>query len=154
MKNNSKGFSVIELVLSAALFSIFSISITLAVLQGSSAIQAGIRSELARQFAIKGIEAARAVRAQSFDALQDTTGSGIHFSNGKWEFSGAQDERDGYVRVISVQSAQRDLNNNIVISGVAEDADLKLIIVTVTKDNFSLDFSTYLSRREFVAITP
>lgn len=154
MKNKSKGFSVIEIVLATAIFSIFSVSVTLAVLQGSSAIQAGIRGELARQFAIEGIEAARAIRMQSFDALQNTTGSGVRFADGKWEFFGAQDERDGYIRVVSVQSAQRDSNNNIVTSGGNEDADLRLITATVSKNDFSIDFTTYLSRREIVAITP
>ncbi|KKR21919.1 MAG: hypothetical protein UT50_C0002G0010 [Candidatus Moranbacteria bacterium GW2011_GWA2_39_41] len=154
MKKKLKAFSVIELVLSAALFSIFSVSITLAVLQGSSAIQAGIRSEIARQFAMEGIEATRAVRAQSFDALQNTASSGIEFVDGKWELAGEQDEKDGYVRRISVQSAERDSEGNVVASGGTEDLDLKLIVVAVTKDNYSVDFSTYVSRREIVLIEP
>ncbi len=154
LKKKLKGFSVIELVMAAAIFSIFSISITLAVLQGSTAIQSGIRAELARQWAMEGIEAARAVRAQSFDKLQNTPGSGMQFNDGKWEFSGMQDEKDGYVRIISVQSAQRNADGNIVDHDGTDDADLKRITATVTRDTFSLDFSTYLSRREVVLIAP
>jgi type II secretory pathway pseudopilin PulG len=154
MQKKLKGFSILELMLSAALFSIFSVSITLAVLQGSSATQSVITAELARQRAIEGIEAVRAIRAQSFDALQDTPSTGVQFNNGKWEFFGTQDEQNGFVRTISVQSGQRDSNGNIVDSGGTEDADLKLIIVTVTKNNFFLNFSTYLSRREVVVNNP
>lgn len=150
----TKGFSVLEVVLSAALFSIFSVAIITAILQSNSAIRAGIYAQSARQYAMEGIEAARAVRAKSFDDLQNTSGSGIRFENGKWEFFGTEDGRDGFVRTISVQSAQRDGNGNIVSSGGAEDADLKLISVNVVKNNFSMDFSAYLSRREIVLNIP
>jgi len=154
MQNKFKAFSVIELMLSAALFSIFSVAITVAILQGSSVIQDGVQSEMARQFAMEGIEAVRAIRAQSFDALQNTAGSGLRVNNGKWEFFGGQDGRDGYVRTVSVQPAQRDSDGNIVASGGTDDADLKLATVTVTKNKFSTDLSAYLSRREIIPIVP
>jgi len=150
MQKKLKGFSVIELVLAAGLFSVFSLSIVLAILQGSSAGQSGIRAEVARQWAMEGLEAARAVRSQSFDLLSDTSGSGIRFEDGKWEFSGEQDEWEGYTRTVSVQPARHDEDGNIVAEEGDEDADLKLITSVVTKNNFSVEFSTYLSRREIV----
>lgn len=149
-----RGFSIVEIVLAAGIFAVFSLAILMAVLRGSSAGQSGMRSELARNFAIEGVEAVRAVRNQSFDALGDTAGSGIRLADGNWELFGTQDEWEGYQRTIEIEPAQRDGNGNLVVSGGTEDADLKLAKVTVVKDDFSLEFSFYLSRREIIIVTP
>lgn len=149
-----KGFSVLELVLAAALFSIFSLAIVTAVFRGSNAEQAAMNAEIARQWAREGIEAVRAVRSQSFDSLGDSSGTGIRLENGKWEFHGNQDEWDGYERVVTLHPARRDSDGNIVTEGGNEDADLKSVTSTVTKDNFSVEFSAYLSRRDFVPVAP
>lgn len=154
LAKNKKGFSVLELVLAAAVFSIFSFGITLAVLQGMSAQQAGARAEAARLFAIEGIEAARALRSQGFDNLTDTSGSGIRFQGGEWELAGESDEWDGYSRVITIEKAERDGDGNIVSAGGDEDEDLKLITSTVAKGDYSIEYSGYLSRREIVPAGP
>lgn len=153
MRNKLKGFSVLEIVLSAGLFAVFSLAIIVAVLQGSSAGQSGVKSEMARNWGIEGIEAVRAIKNQSFDALENTAGSGVRFENGKWEFFGSGDEWEGFRRVIVIESARRD-GDNLISLGGTEDADLKLATVVVTKDDFSLDFSAYFSRREIPVVIP
>jgi type II secretory pathway pseudopilin PulG len=152
-QNNPGGFSVLEIMLAAGLFSVFSMAIVVAVLQGNGAGQTGVRAETARNWAIEGLEAVRSVRNRSFDDLQNTAGSGIRLENERWEFSGAEDGWEGFSRVVTIEAAQRDVDGKLVASEGTEDADLKLATVTVTKDNFSLEFSAYFSRREIV-VTP
>lgn len=152
MQQNKRGFSILELVLAGAIFAVFASAIVVAVLQSGSATQAGIRAEIGRQWAQEGVEAVRAIGAQSFDALLDTAGSGVRFTNGKWEFSGNADEWDGYRRVVTVSSAQRSAGGDVVSSGGTEDVDLKLITVVVTKENFSIELSTYLSRKSIIIV--
>ena len=153
--NFSKGFLLVELMLAAAIFSVFSFAIVVAVLQGGSAMQSGVRSEFARQFAIEGIEKMRALRSQSFDELKESLATGVRISNGKLELSGEYDEKDGYRRTISIQKVYRDQQGNIKTSGETEDSDLRLVTSKVTKEDYSLEFSAYLSRREIpVPVNP
>jgi len=153
---NPHAFSVLELILAAGLFSIFAVSIALAVFQASNTQQKTIQLQMARQFAAEGIEAARALRSQSFDALSDTTGSGIQFSNdNKWELHEGNDSWQGFTRIITIQSAQRDADKNIVLSdGDSVDSDMKLVTSAVTQGNISVEFSVYLSRRDITPIIP
>lgn len=157
MIENKKAFSVIELILAAGLFSIFAISVALAVLSATSGQQKSLQAAQARQFAAEGLEATRALRAQAFDILVDTDGSGITFDtdNNKWKLDGASDEREGFVRVIKIESAQRDGDGNIVADGGSDDGDLKLVTSTVTRNgNPVAELSAYLSRREIVPVIP
>lgn len=156
MKQRAKGFLIMELVLAAALFSVFSAGIVVALLQGSSAEQAAQQAETARFCAREGIEAARAIRSWSFAELENTTGSGLRLQAGQWEFFGEADEEcaAGYQRVIVVQSVERDGAGEIVASDGTEDTDMKLATVTVTKGEYSAEFSAYLSRREIVVPGP
>jgi len=154
MAKKKKGFSVIEIVLAAAIFSVFSLSIVLAVLQGSNTQKSSIRTDQARIWAAEGIEAARAIRAQAFENLTDTAGSGIRFSDGQWELAGSHDEWEGYRRTISIQKARRDGNGNLVDDGGTEDDNSKLVKSVVEKGDYSLEFSAYLSNREIIPIIP
>jgi len=154
MKKNKQAFSILELLLAAGLFSIFAISIALAVFATTNTQQKTIQLQMARQFAAEGIEAARALRAQSFDALTDTDGSGIQFSNGRWQLHDGNYDWQGFPRVIAIQPAQRDSSNNLVSGNGTDDSDMKLVTSTVTQGSISLTFSTYLSKRDIAPVVP
>jgi len=153
---NKKAFSVLELILAAGLFSIFAIGIALAVFAASSTQQKSIQLQMARQFSSEGIEAARALRSQSFDTLTNTDGSGITFDseNSKWKLDGPKDDWQGFTRVITIKSAQRDGDNNIVTNSGTDDPDMKRVTSTVTKGNISVEFSAYFSRRDIAPVIP
>ena len=154
MKKNQQGFSILELVLAAGLFSVFAAGISLAAFQGMNFEQKAVQIQTARQWAEEGIEAARAIRSQSFDALADTDGSGLNFSDGKWSLTSDHDSWEGYTRIIMIQSARRDSDGNIVSDGGQEDADMKLVTSQVTRGDLTVEFSTYFSRREIVPLNP
>ena len=75
--NELPGFSLIEIILAVALFSIFSaVAITFSF-QALQAEQKGNEKELATNYAEEGIEVVRAIRDDSFDNLNDTDSSGL-----------------------------------------------------------------------------
>ncbi len=140
-----------EIILGAAVFSVFSFAIVIAVLQSVSAQRSGERTEFARLFALEGIEAARALRAQDFDLLAETEGSGIRFSGGKWELKGESDTKEGFVRAISISKARRNNDGDIAGNGGEADEDIMKITSRASQGDYAVEYETYLSRREIPA---
>jgi hypothetical protein len=68
--------------------------------------------------------------------------------------AGESDEWEGFSRTVEIKKAQRDGDGNIVSEGGTADEDLKLVMVTVSKDDYSLEYSAYLSRREIIIAEP
>ena len=151
MKKTKRAFSILELILAVGLFAIFALSIAAAVFVASKASQKSLQMQIAQQFAVEGIEAARALRSQSFDSLANTEGSGIKFADGEWRLDGTQDNWQGFARFITIKSAKRDNEGNILLTGDNDDGDIKLITSTVTQGDMTVEFSAYLSRREIIA---
>jgi prepilin-type N-terminal cleavage/methylation domain-containing protein len=146
-----KGFSILEVVLAAALFCIFSTVALSFSLQTLQAERQANQAEIAFGYATEGIEAARAIRDVSFDSLSDTNGSGLLFSDGHWQFDGDHDDFGVYKRVITIKTAKRDGDGNIVSDGGAEDVDMKQVVSSVSflsssGQQVSVDLDAYLSR--------
>lgn len=130
-----KGFSVIEVLLAAAMFMIFSVATGTVVLQGFSGNRLGEEQTIASQYATEGLEAARSVKNQAFSNLVNSAGVGIVQSGGVWTFSGANNQfgpSNKYTRVLSVTDVLRDGSGNIVASGGTLDPDTKKITSTVS----------------------
>lgn len=148
-----KGFSVIEVLLAAAIFMIFSVATGTVVLQGFSGNRLGEEQTIANQYAAEGIEAVKSIKNQAFSNLVNAAGTGILQSGGVWTFSGANNQfgpNNKYSRVITVSDVRRDGSGNIVSSGGVLDPDSKKITSTVSW-NFgpsrpdSVTLSTYLT---------
>lgn len=145
------GFSVIEVLLAAALFAIFSTGIIGVVLQGFDANRLGSEQAIANQYASEGIEAARSIKNQSYATLVNSAGSGIARNGlGVWAFSGANNVLSKYARVLTVADVQRDAGGNIVSSGGTIDPNTKKVVSTVSWNvsptrNNSVDLTTYLT---------
>jgi prepilin-type N-terminal cleavage/methylation domain-containing protein len=146
------GFSLIEVILAVAIFSIFSaVAITFSF-QALQVERQGNEKELAIGYAEEGIEIVRAICDDSFSNLNDTESSGLEFSNGKWNFSGENNELSIFKRIISVYTVKRDENGNIVDDNGTDDQDMKKIISSVSWNTasgqaVSVDLETYLSQR-------
>lgn len=148
---NNKGFSLVEIILAAALFCIFSASALLLLFSSLKAEQQGNQTQTALSYATDGIEAVRAIKDDSFDRLVDTEGSGLVFSGGEWDLSSDHDDFEIYRRVVSISPAERDGDGNIVSSGGTEDLNMKRVLSFVSwttpsgKDVF-IELEEYLSR--------
>lgn len=134
-----KGFSVIEVLLAAAIFMIFSIVSGTVVLQGFSGNRLGEEQTVANQYAAEGLEAVRSIKNQTFSNLVNSVGTGILQSGGVWTFAGGNNQfgpSNKYTRVLTVSDVQRDGSGNIVASGGTVDPLTKKITSTVSW-NFS-----------------
>ncbi len=157
-KKLSRGFSLVEVVLAAAIFMLFSTAAVVTILGGINANRLGAEETIANQFAGEGIEAVKSIKNQAYSNLVNTSGTGIRRSAANvWEFFGPNNTlthnlTDNYIRTVKVESVNRDAlppAGNIVVSGT-NDPDTKKITSTVNW-NFnpsrpeSVILTTYLS---------
>ncbi|OGH16612.1 MAG: hypothetical protein A3C97_02575 [Candidatus Levybacteria bacterium RIFCSPHIGHO2_02_FULL_37_11] len=137
MKKN--GFSVIEVILAAALFMIIATGSITVILQGLDSNRLGEEQTVANQYATEGMEAVRSIKNQNFANLVNSAGTGVAQSGGVWIFSGTNNTNTfnpvgKYTRAIKVESVYRDAvppAGNIVTSGTL-DPDTKKITSTVS----------------------
>ncbi len=145
-----KGFSIIELMLSGALFAVFAWGVVETLLLGFATDRLAEETTIATGYASEAIEAVRSIQAKNFDDLIVTDATGLARNGNDWEFSGEEDTFGKYTRVIGVAETNRDGDGNIAESGDA-DPDTRLVTVTVTwnvvpsREN-SIVLNTYLTR--------
>ena len=152
------GFSILEVILAAAIFMLFATGAAGVIVRGFSTNRLGAEQTIANQFASEGIEAVKSIKNQSYASLVNSAGTGVDRVSNVWAFGGANDtlvhnNSDNYTRVIKVEDVQRDALppcGNIVSSGGTLDPDTKKITSTVAW-NFnaarpeSVVLTTYLS---------
>src|SRR5882724_1903364 len=148
--NRQKGFLVIEVMIAAALFVIFSSGIIAVVLQAFDGNRLGSEETTANQYAAEGLEAVRSIKNQSFSNLVSTTSAGLMQSGGVWTVNGISNSFGKYTRVISISAVLRDGSGNIVSSGGSTDSATKKVTSTVSwkvnaARNDSVILSTYLT---------
>ena len=149
--NLSSGFSVIEVILAAALFMIIATGSITVILQGTDSNRLGEEQAVANQYAAEGMEAVRSIKNQNFANLVNSAGTGIAQVGNVWTFSGGSNILSSkYTRVIKVENVYRDISGNIVSSGGTLDTKTKKITSTVvwnfgpTRAN-SVVFTSYLT---------
>lgn len=105
-----RGFSVVEIILAAAIFLLFSSAAVFVTLQGFDANRTGNEKTIANEYASEGIEAARSIRDQSYSNLVDTNGgtAGVVQTGGLWTFGGTSNTFGKYTRTITVTDVYRD----------------------------------------------
>lgn len=147
---HSFGFSVIEVMLAGALFTIFAIAMVGVVVQAFNSNRLGEEQTAATLFATQGLEAARSIRNQAYANLVNSPSTGLAQTGGVWTFSGNNNTFGKYTRVLSVTDVQRDGSGNIVNSGGTVDTNTKKVTSTVSwaagpSRNNSVIQSTYLT---------
>lgn len=155
-----KGFSVIEVVLAAAIFMLFSTAAVTLILGGFNTNRLGAEETIANQFASEGIEAVKSIKNQAYSNLitPNPTPRAVVTPGGVWAFGAAgssntllHNSTDNYIRQVKVESVNRDGSGNIVPAPTGTlDSDTKKITSTVSwKFNSarpeSVILSTYLS---------
>jgi prepilin-type N-terminal cleavage/methylation domain-containing protein len=151
LTRDNKGFSLIEIILAAALFCVFSASALMLLFSSLKANQQANQAQTALACATEGVEAIRAIRDDSFDRLENTNGSGLLFSNGGWDFDSDHDDFGIYRRFISIAPAIRDGNGNVILGEGTEDENMKRVTSTVSWTALSgkeatVELEEYLTR--------
>lgn len=111
----SKGFSVVEVLLAASIFSLLVTALVGAFIYGQeSSALAGARAR-AGQLADEGLEASRSIRDGAFTNLIDGS-HGLAVSGGVWTYSGTQDVAGQFTRSVTVSTV--DANTKTLASTV------------------------------------
>ena len=100
-EQNQKGISLIEVILSVALFALLLVGLSGAHLYGQDATRTSGEERRALALAKEGLEATRNIRAGSFANLTDGN-HGIALSGGRWAFSGISDIVDVFTRQVNI----------------------------------------------------
>lgn len=141
---NEKGISILEVILAAAMFVIFSTGAIIVVVSGYNANRLGIEYTIANQFASEGIEAVKSIKNQAYSNLNTPNASPrglIRNGSNVWAFdTDGTDDRlthnssDDFIRTVKVELVNRDdvpPKGNIVPSG-SPDPKTKKVTSTVT----------------------
>ncbi len=154
---NNRGFSVIEIILAVALFTILATGGVTVIVQSFRANRLGNEQTIASQYASEGIEAVKSIRNQAFSNLTavNPTPRGINNPSTVWQFTGDNTTNTfssgkTYTRTIKVEDVQRNSSCNIIASGGTTDPTTKKITSTVNwtfgpNRNNSVVFTSYLN---------
>lgn len=131
-----RGFSVLEVILAAAIFVTFATAAVVVVISGIDNNRLGGEMTVANQFNAEGMEAVRSIKNQSYCNLENSAGTGVIKSGNVWTFSGTNNTllhnaADNYIRTIKVEDAYRDGSGNIVSSGTVDPNTKKITSTTV-----------------------
>lgn len=154
---DERGISILEVILAAAIFTIFSSAAVVAVISGFNLNRTSLEQLISTQFATEGIEAVKSIKNKTpgYSNLVNSAGTGVDRDvNGTWVFGGVNDTFDSnrYTRVLKVEDVFRNAappSGDIITSGTL-DPDTKKITSTVTWDftpskSDSVSLITYLS---------
>ena len=147
---SANGFSILEVILAAALFIILATGAVTIVINGYNSNRLGQEMTVANQFAAEGIEAMKSIKNQAYTTLTAcpagpaTNGVVRDEATFTWKCSGSDNtlthnSGDDFIRTIKIEDVQRDdapPAGNIVASGGTLDPDTKKVTSTVTW-NFS-----------------
>lgn len=99
--DTQRGFSIVEALLSVALFSLIASAFIGATVYGEESAQISGQRSRALLLAQEGIEAMRNIRDHSFADLVDGS-YGLYISNHEWILSGSSDTTNGFVRQVTI----------------------------------------------------
>lgn len=96
-----------EVLLAVAIFIIAIVSLGVLFIDASVTNRRGLEGAKARQLAIEGLEAARAIRDASFASITSGT-KGLAIVGNQWTFSGTSDTQDGFTRSLAISAPDTD----------------------------------------------
>lgn len=144
-----KGFSLIEVVISVALFALIAGGGISAIIVPLSSGRGSSEVSKATQLALEGLEAVRSIRNANFTNIVGGT-KGVGVSSSLWSFIGTSDVTDKFSRSINISNARRDAGGTLVASGGVTDPDTFVVKSDVnwsysTGDTRNVSMSTLLT---------
>src|SRR3989344_7564307 len=91
------GFSLVEVILAVAIFTIMAVSGVATILHSFSVNKLGEEESNAHYYAQEGIEAVRSIKDKSWSNLVVGT-YGLSTAGSQWNFSGTSDSKSKYTR--------------------------------------------------------
>lgn len=135
---NSKGFTIVEVLIGAAIIALFVAALSAAFSLYVSVLPERIDNIKASFLAQEGMEVIKYIRNEGWDAniatLSNDTDYHLLFSGGAWSTTTTPQIIDGvFERVIVLEQVERDANSDIASSGTV-DLDARKVTVTVSWD--------------------
>ncbi len=153
MLKHSNGFGLIEVVIGAAIITVF-LAAAINVFATSHRLESELIRKIEAQYlAEEGIEVARFLRDSSWNAsitpLTLSTGYYLDFNGSVWRATSTPSLVGGiFERKVTFSTGYRDGNNDIAESGIADD-DLRKVTVSVAwpvrGSTTTLNLVTYLT---------
>jgi len=106
-----QGFSLIELIVAIAIFSILASGVVYVFVNSYKNFFGVGDKQVMVQFAQEGMEAVRSIRDNSWQSIvnaADGSPRGLVKNNGLWEFSGTENNLNGLTRVVVVSDVLRN----------------------------------------------
>ncbi|OGH68939.1 MAG: hypothetical protein A3J66_00465 [Candidatus Magasanikbacteria bacterium RIFCSPHIGHO2_02_FULL_47_14] len=103
-----KGFSLVEVLLSSALFAIIVTGFLIAIAYSQQSIDVTGDRVRALFLAEQGVEAVRSIRDNQFESLPADGTYGLQASTGTWQLTGVSDTIDEFTRSITLSSIDAD----------------------------------------------
>lgn len=134
---DKRGFSITEVLIAGTVFTVVMAAVCSLLYITNDSSRQSVERTKALYLAKEGIEAARSIRDTNFNNL--TAGNhGVKIINDVWQFSGASDNTDAYIRTVNIQDV---------------DSRTKLVKSTVNwnvnnKRQEDLFLTTYLTKWE------
>ncbi len=112
---NSKGFSLVEVLLAVAVFSLIVTGLIGGLIYGEQSTALAGQRARAATLADEGLEAVRNIRDANFSNLTDGT-FGLTTTGNQWNLSGASDTSDIFSRAITISTV--DANRKSITSSI------------------------------------
>jgi len=117
-----QGFSLVEIILTVALFSMFAVGFSGIIIYGEEGVRISGNQDRALFLAYEGVEAVRSIRDEDFANLTNGT-HGLAEISDVWNFSGSSDLSDIYTRDITISNY--DTNIKEIVSRVTWQQNLQ-----------------------------
>lgn len=133
-KYNNNGFSLIEILFSVAVFSLFITAFIGTFLYTQETVVFSGNRVRAMLFAMEGVDAVKNIRDRDFDNLEEGV-HGISINNNKWELFENEDLFDVFKRTVEISSINDD-KKEVVVSVLWNEGQRRSEVVS---------FKTYLT---------
>lgn len=113
---NSRGFSLVEVLLAVSIFSLIVTGFVGGLLYGQESTAIAGQRERAIMLADEGLEAVRNIRDENFSNLTDGT-YGLTITGNQWNISGSSDTTDIFTRQVAISAV--DTKRKLVTANIA-----------------------------------